>query len=299
MNPINIAAVNTIYRVICAVVLLPFIGSIEKILNTLIKESSQEREANADFDRLDERFLKHPALAVEQSRMTINAMARKAHENITDAMRLLHEYTEEGAKKVEQDEDLVDRYEDKIGTYLMKLNLSELDPRENERVSEYLHTLSDFERISDHAMNIRQVAQEKHDKKITFSESGEHEMDMLTGAVSEILDISFSAFIEENLDKAYRVEPLEELIDVLCDELKRRHVERLQKGICSLEIGFVFNDLLTNFERVADHCSNIAVAMIELNQDEFQTHDYINNLKELRSHNFDRLYAQYAEKYKV
>jgi len=299
MNPINIAAVNTIYRVICAVVLLPFIGSIEKILNTLIKESSQEREANADFDRLDERFLKHPALAVEQSRMTINAMARKAHENITDAMRLLHEYTEEGAKKVEQDEDLVDRYEDKIGTYLMKLNLSELDPRENERVSEYLHTLSDFERISDHAMNIRQVAQEKHDKKITFSESGEHEMDMLTGAVSEILDISFSAFTEENLDKAYRVEPLEELIDVLCDELKRRHVERLQKGICSLEIGFVFNDLLTNFERVADHCSNIAVAMIELNQDEFQTHDYINNLKELRSHNFDRLYAQYAEKYKV
>ena len=299
MNPINIAAVNTIYRVICAVVLLPFIGSIEKILNTLIKESSQEREANADFDRLDERFLKHPPLAVEQSRMTINAMARKAHENITDAMLLLHEYTEEGAKKVEQDEDLVDRYEDKIGTYLMKLNLSELDPRENERVSEYLHTLSDFERISDHAMNIRQVAQEKHDKKITFSESGEHEMDMLTGAVSEILDLSFSAFIEENLDKAYRVEPLEELIDVLCDELKRRHVERLQKGICSLEIGFVFNDLLTNFERVADHCSNIAVAMIELNQDEFQTHDYINNLKELRSHNFDRLYAQYAEKYKV
>ena len=299
MNPFNIAAVNTIYRVICAVVLLPFIGSIEKILNTLIKESSQEKEANADFDRLDERFLKHPALAVEQSRLTINAMARKAHENIKDAMLLLYEYSDERAKKVEQDEDLVDRYEDKIGTYLMKLNQSELDPRENEHVSEYLHTLSDFERISDHAMNIRQVAQEKHDKKITFSESGDHEIDVLTSAVNEILELAFSAFIEENLNKAYKVEPLEEHIDVLCDELKLRHIDRLQKGVCSLQIGFVFNDLLTNFERVADHCSNIAVAMIELNKDEFQTHDYIINLKELRSHNFDKLYAQYAEKYKV
>ena len=122
---------------------------------------------------------------------------------------------------------------------------------------------------------------------------------MLTGAVSEILDTAFSAFLEEDLDRAYKVEPLEERIDVLCDELKLRHIERLQKGICSLQIGFVFNDLLTNFERVADHCSNIAVAMIELNKDEFKTHDYIINLKELRAHNFDKLYAQYAEKYKV
>ena len=299
MSPVSIAAVNTIFRVVCAIVLLPFNGAIEKLLNTLIKESSQEREANADFDRLDERFLRHPALAVEQSRMTINAMARKARENVGDAMVLLYEYSDELAKKVEQDEDLVDRYEDKIGTYLMKLTGSELSPKENELVSEYLHTLSDFERISDHAMNIRQVAQEKHDKKISFSENGEHEMDVLLSAVNEILALAITAFISEDYEKAYQVEPLEEHIDVLCDELKLRHVERLQKGECSLQIGFVFNDLLTNFERVADHCSNIAVAMIELNQNEFQAHDYINNLKELRSHNFDALYNQYAEKYKI
>ena len=299
MSPVSIAAVNTIFRVVCAIVLLPFNGAIEKLLNTLIKESSQEREANADFDRLDERFLRHPALAVEQSRMTINAMARKARENVGDAMVLLYEYSDELAKKVEQDEDLVDRYEDKIGTYLMKLNSSELSPEENERVTEFLHTLSDFERISDHAMNIRQVAQEKHDKKISFSENGEHEMDVLLSAVNEILALAITAFINEDYEKAYQVEPLEEHIDVLCDELKLRHVERLQKGECSLQIGFVFNDLLTNFERVADHCSNIAVAMIELNQNEFQAHDYINNLKELRSHNFDALYNQYAEKYKI
>ncbi|MBR7074720.1 MAG: Na/Pi cotransporter family protein [Oscillospiraceae bacterium] len=299
MSPVSIAAVNTIFRVVCAIVLLPFNGAIEKLLNALIKESSQEREANADFDRLDERFLRHPALAVEQSRMTINAMARKARENVGDAMVLLYEYSDDLAKKVEQDEDLVDRYEDKIGTYLMKLTGSELSPEENELVSEYLHTLSDFERISDHAMNIRQVAQEKHDKKISFSENGEHEMDVLLSAVNEILALAITAFINEDYEKAYQVEPLEEHIDVLCDELKLRHVERLQAGTCSLQIGFVFNDLLTNFERVADHCSNIAVAMIELNQDEFQAHDYINNLKELRSHNFDALYNQYAEKYKI
>ena len=299
MSPVSIAAVNTIFRVVCAIVLMPFIGAIEKLLNALVKESDQEREANADFDRLDERFLRHPALAVEQSRMTINAMARKARENVGDAMVLLYEYSDELAKKVEQDEDLVDRYEDKIGTYLMKLTGSELSPEENELVSEYLHTLSDFERISDHAMNIRQVAQEKHDKKISFSENGEHEMDVLLSAVNEILALAITAFISEDYEKAYQVEPLEEHIDVLCDELKLRHVERLQKGTCSLQIGFVFNDLLTNFERVADHCSNIAVAMIELNQNEFQAHNYINNLKELRSHNFDALYNQYAEKYKI
>ena len=299
MSPVSIALVNTIFRVICAVVLLPFLGAIEKLLIRLSPESSQEREASADFDRLDERFLKHPALAVEQSRMTINAMARKARENVQDAMLLLHEFTEAGAKKVEQDEDLVDRYEDKIGTYLMKLNGSELDHQENERVSEYLHTLSDFERISDHAMNISQVAREKFEKKISFSANGQHEMDVLLGAVNEILALSINAFIEEDLEKAYRVEPLEEHIDVLCDELKLRHIERLQTGACSLSIGFVFNDLLTNFERVADHCSNIAIAMIELNKDEFETHDYVINLKELHAHNFDKLYAEYAEKYKV
>lgn len=299
MSPVSIAAVNTIFRVICAVVLMPFMGSVEKLLNALIKESPREREANADFDRLDERFLKHPALAVEQSRMTIDAMARKARENMADAMTLLYDYNDALAAKVEQDEDLVDRYEDKIGTYLMKLNGSELSPEENERVTEYLHTLSDFERISDHAMNIRQVAQEKFEKKITFSESGDHEMDVLTGAINEILDLSFAAFLEDDINKAYMVEPLEEHVDVLCDELKMRHIERLQAGTCSLQIGFVFNDLLTNFERVADHCSNIAVAMIELQKDEFETHDYVINLRELRSHNFDTLYNQYAEKYKI
>ena len=299
MNPVNIALVNTVFRVLMAVTLLPFNGAIEKLICSLIRESAEERDANADFDRLDERFLAHPALAVEQSRLTIDAMARKARENLCDAVLLIHDYNEGLAQKVERGEDLVDRFEDKIGTYLMRLNSSELSKEENEKVSKYLHTLSDFERISDHAMNIVQTAQEIHEKKIHFSQEGDHELTVLLGAINEILDLAVSGFVEDDLDKAYRVEPLEEHIDVLCDELKLRHVERLQNGTCSLKIGFVFNDLLTNFERVADHCSNIAIAMIELNQDAYDTHDYIINLKELRSHDFDELYARYAEKYAV
>ena len=299
MNPVSIAAVNTIFRAVTAVVLLPFIGAIERILSRFIRESSEERETNADFDRLDERFLQHPALAVEQSRMTINAMARKSRENLCTSMLLLHEFREDNAQKVVTGEDLVDRFEDRIGTYLMKLNTSELNHEENEKVSRYLHTLSDFERISDHAMNICETAREIHEKKIRFSPDGRRELDVLLGAINEILELSFSSFIDEDMVKAYRVEPLEEHIDVLCDEFKLRHVERLQSGNCSLQVGFVFNDLLTNFERVADHCSNIAIAMIELSRDEYDTHDYVIHLKELREHSFDELYNYYASKYKA
>ena len=299
MNPVSIAAVNTIFRAITAVVLLPFIGAIERLLSRVIRESSEERENNADFDRLDERFLLHPTLAVEQSRMTINAMARKSRENLCTSMLLLHDFREDYAQKVVSGEDLVDRFEDRIGTYLMKLNTSELNHEENEKVSRYLHTLSDFERISDHAMNICETAREIHEKKIRFSPDGRRELDVLLGAINEILELSFSSFIDEDMVKAYRVEPLEEHIDVLCDEFKLRHVERLQSGNCSLQVGFVFNDLLTNFERVADHCSNIAIAMIELSRDEYDTHDYVIHLKELRAHSFDELYNYYASKYKA
>ena len=148
-------------------------------------------------------------------------------------------------------------------------------------------------------MNLAETAEEVEDKKIVFSENARHEILVLCGAVSEILELSISAFIDEDISKAYKVEPLEEHIDILCDEMKLRHIDRLQNGHCSLSQGFVFNDLLTNCERVADHCSNIAIAMIELNADAYDTHSYVIDLKEQRSHNFDVLYAQFAEKYKI
>ena len=299
MNPVNTAFVNTTFRLICVVLLLPFNSLIEKLLNYLFRESIQERKANVNFNRLDERFLRHPTLAVEQSRMTINAMARLAKENLFDAISLISEYNDTNAKKVEQKEGLIDQFEDKIGTYLMKLNSSELNPVDNERVFEFLHTLSDFERIGDHALNICQVAQVKKSKKISFSDNGKHEIEILIEAIKEIIEISFAAFFKDDLEKAYSVEPLEDRVDELCSELKLRHVDRLRSGTCSLEVGFVFNDLLTNFERVADHCSNIAIAMIELSKNEYQAHDYKLNLKELHSYDFDTIYASYAEKYKL
>ena len=299
MDPVSIAAVNTLFRLVTALVLLPFIGALARLVSLFVRESEAERAANAEFDRLDERFLLHPALAVEQSRLTVISMAKVAKENILAALHLLQDYSEAEAKQVAEREELVDRYEDRLGTYLVKLNTRELNQEQNENVSKFLHTLSDFERISDHAVNLAETAEEVDSKKIIFSDEAMHEILVLCAAVSEILELSFSAFIDEDISKAYKVEPLEEHIDILCDEMKLRHIDRLQNGHCSLSQGFVFNDLLTNCERVADHCSNIAIAMIELNADAYDTHSYVIDLKEQRSHNFDVLYAQFAEKYKI
>ncbi len=299
VDTFSVALINTIFRAATSFVLLPFDRQIEKLTVNLIKESEDEKSLAGELDRLDERFLEHPVLAVEQSRMTVNAMARTARENALRAMGLVSSFNESAAHKVELTEDLVDLYEDKLGTYLVKLNTHELNDQQNESVSKYLHTLSDFERISDHAMNILEVAREINEKKIVFSPEAARELAVLTGALTEILQMSVDAFVNEDLALAYRVEPLEERIDVLCDEMKLNHIDRLQEGVCSLGQGFVFNDLLTNYERVADHCSNIAIAMIELQADAYDTHSYVINLKELHSHNFDELYEEYTKKYEI
>lgn len=299
MDAVSIALLNSVFRTVTALVLLPLIDRMADIICAIVKESEDERRAGEEFDRLDERFLEHPAVAVEQSRLTVNSMAQCAKENLLASVNLLKEYSQPGYDKVQSMEDLVDRFEDKLGTYLVKVTTLELTVEQSSRVSKYLHALSDFERISDHAVNIAENAQEKHNKKVEFSPAAMDELITLTSAVEEILTISIEAFVNEDISEAYRVEPLEERIDVLCDEMKLRHVDRLQRGECSLAHGFIFNDLLTNFERVADHCSNLAIALIELHAHEYDTHGYVINLKELHSHNFDKYYAEYSEKYKV
>ena len=299
MNPVNIALVNTLFRVATAALLLPADRLLVKLVSAFIRPKPEEQAAEGEMDRLDERFLQHPALALEQSRLTVNAMARSTLENIRIAIGLLDEFSDAGLRKVEQLEELADRYEDKLGTYLVKLNTNELDRKQNEAASKYLHTLTDFERISDHAMNIGMVAREMKEKQVRFSDQAKQELKTLTAALMEIMELSFSAFMEEDIPKARGVEPLEETIDNLCEEMKLRHVERLQKGTCSLSQGFVFNDILSNYERVADHCSNLAVAMIELEADSFDTHDYLINLKELHSQQFQEMVQKYAEKYKI
>ena len=299
MTTVTVALMNTLFRLATLLVLMPAIPLMEKLVIWLIPDKENELLEQHDMDRLEERFLQHPALAIEQSRMVTDSMAKKARDNLLRAMHLRKEYSERGFEQVDEVEQLIDRYEDKLGTYLMKLTARSLSPEQTEEVAKYLHTISDFERISDHACNVADVCQEIDEKKIEFSESARHELQVLEGAVTEILAISIEAFTSGNLQLAARVEPLEEIIDGLCDEMKSHHVDRLQQGLCTLNQGFVFNDLLTNYERVADHCSNIAVAVIEVESDSFDTHEYLNSVKAVKDASFARFYDEYKQKYSI
>ena len=298
MTATTIALLNTIYRVAVVLPLALAIPLLDKLVTAIIPDRPEDEEMTADMDRLEDRFLQHPALAVEQCRLTISEMARKAKTNLEVAFSLLRQYTNDGFQKAEALESVIDRYEDKIGTYLMKLTGRELTPKLSRQVSKYLHTVGDFERLSDHALNIAENAQEIHEKNINFSDEGRTELDVLTAAVEDVLDLAVRAFIDDDFALARRVEPLEDHIDDLCDEMKIHHVERLQDGRCTLNQGFVFNDLLTNFERVADHCSNIAVAVLELESDNFNTHAYLKNIKEMHTGQYEALAEEYAEKYR-
>ena len=299
MTTVTVALMNTLFRLATVLVLMPAIPLMEKLVIWLIPDKENELLEQHDMDRLEERFLQHPALAIEQSRLVTDSMAEKARDNLLRAMHLRKEYSERGFEQVDEVEQLIDRYEDKLGTYLMKLTARSLSPEQTEEVAKYLHTISDFERISDHACNVADVCQEIDEKKIEFSESARHELQVLEGAVTEILAISIEAFTGGNLQLAARVEPLEEIIDGLCDEMKSHHVDRLQQGLCTLNQGFVFNDLLTNYERVADHCSNIAVAVIEVESDSFDTHEYLNSVKAVKDASFARFYDEYKQKYSI
>lgn len=295
MSPVSIASVNTLFRVLTALLLFPFNNQILKLSQLLVKENDRELAINKDLDRLDERFLQHPALAIEQSHMTITAMANLAHENVLTAFRLLTNYNEADRAVIDKIEARVDLYEDKLSAYLVKLNTQGLNHAQNEVTARYLHTLGDFERISDHAINISEAAAEIHDKQICFSDAAQKELAVIFSAVLKILDLSISAFTTDDIEKAYLVSPLEERIDILRDDIKLRHVDRLQQGTCSLTQGFIFNDLLTDCERIADHCCNITIAMIEFHSGCYDTH----SLKEMRSHDFDHYYEEYVKEFHI
>ena len=296
MTAVSIALMNTLFRLATLVVLFPLIGVMEKLVVLLFPDDGAQTE-DQDMDRLEERFLQHPALSIEQSRLVTNSMAERAVGNLLAAMALRTDYSDKDFQAVAETESLIDRYEDKLGTYLMKITSRSLSSSQSEEVSKFLHTISDFERISDHALNISETAKEIHDKEMVFSPAAVRELEVMESALREILSISVAAFVANDVQQAVRVEPLEEIIDGLCDEMKSHHVDRLQSGACTLDQGFVFNDLLTNYERVADHCSNIAVAIIELESDSFDTHEYLNSVRAMKSHSFARYYEEYQQKY--
>ena len=297
MDMFSIALLNTLFRISTVVVLALFIPLIEKLVMRLVPGNPADSEKTRDMDRLEERFLAYPTLAVEQTRLTINKMAELTRRSMDIAIGLMGEFTEKGYAEVVDLESIVDRYEDKIGSYLMKLTGREMTDTQNKAVSQYLRAITDLERISDHALNIAERAQEMKEKKISFSDKGEKEMANLTAAIREILNITFDSFLNDDAEEAYRVEPLEQIVDMLCRKMKEKHTARLQKGKCTISQGYVFNDLIADFERVSDHCSNIAIVIVELISNALDVHEMSESLHEDHVHRYEEYYEEYRQKY--
>ena len=297
MDMFSIALLNTLFRISTVAVLALFIPLIEKLVVKLVPGNPADEEKTRDMDRLEERFLAYPTLAVEQTRLTINKMAELTQKSMVIAIGLLDEYSERDFAEVESLEGIVDRYEDKIGSYLMKLTGREMTETQNKAVSQYLRAITDLERISDHAMNIAERAQELKEKNISFSDKGAREMKNLTAAITEILNITFGSFLNDDVDEAYRVEPLEQVIDKLCRKMKEKHTIRLQKGKCTISQGYVFNDLVADFERVSDHCSNIAIVIVDLMSNSLDVHELSEAMHEEHPNRYEDYYEEFRQKY--
>ncbi len=288
----GIATVHSVFNISCTVILLPFTKVLEKLACLTIRDHKEDAEETV---MLDERLLTTPSFALTRCKELTAQMSELAADTLRSAMGLIEKYTVEGAGRVASGESKADMYEDKLGSFLVKLSTCRLSDEESRDVSRILHGIGDLERISDHALNISEVGQELYDKKIKFSEDAQAELDVVGSAVGDILEMAVHAFRTGNTALAEQVEPLEEVIDDLIRELKLRHIERLKAGRCTVEMGFIFSDLLSNYERVADHCSNLAVCVIELAQGSLNAHEYIGRTESQSS--FTQLYHTVRRKY--
>lgn len=300
----GIAVIHTTFNIITTAYLLPLRKVLEKLAYATIKLDDDEkrimdRRSENEFALLDDRFLEAPSLAVEHCKQVINKMADISRESLFISMSLIGGYDEEQALRVGELETRADKYEDALGTYIMKISTKNLKKEDSEMLNVMLHCIGDFERISDYACNLCDSARELHQKNMQFSPKAETELDILSSAVREAVDISFDAFKSNNKNEADKVEPLEELIDTLAVELKARHIRRLREGKCTIELGFAHSDILNNLERVADHCSNIAVDVIQSDQLEFDAHEYLDGIKNKDNQQFARDYKAYKEKYRL
>ena len=297
MNMFSIALLNTLFRLVTVVLMAPFIPLLEKLVARLVPADAADEEHTEDMNRLEERFLAYPTLAVEQTRLTMHKMAELTERSLRGAVELLNNYSEKGLQEVRNLEAVVDRYEDKIGSYLMKLTGRELTETQNKAVSQYLRAITDFERISDHALNVAERAEEKAEKNVQFSDKAAKEMENLTAAVEEIISISFASFQNEDVELAYRVEPLEQVIDRICRRMREKHTARLQKGKCTILNGYIFNDLIAELERVSDHCSNIGIVIAELEDNAMDVHEMSDAIKQAHVHHFEEYFNEFQLKY--
>ena len=296
-NSIGIAIVNTVFKVAITILLAPFAGLIEKLAVATIKEKKGEEDDNYEDNLLDSRFLNYPPVALEQCGKTLLNMTAASFKNLRKAIELLTGFDTEKYEKIMHREDKVDRYEDALGSYLVRINAKELSFKQTQTSAKYLTSISNLERISDHAVNIAELAEELERKKVAFSPNATRELKICIEAVAEISQLAYDAIMENNIEKATLVEPLEEVVSALAKELKMRHIQRLQAGECTLELGFIFNDCVNNFERVAAHCSNLAVAVLEGENAEIQSHDYLRALKENNNEAYIKQLDKWAKKY--
>lgn len=301
-TPVGIATIHSVFNIFATIILLPFGKGLEKLACLSVRDDKEREEtidANRDFDLLDERFLDKTSLAMEHCRMVTNNMADLSREALFKSLDLFSDFSEEKAGDVCDIEERVDKYEDVLGTYLMKLSSRDLTEQDSETLNMLLHCIGNFERISDHACNLVNAARGMFDKNMHFSEKAALELRIFTEAVRDIVNMAFDAFKAEDINEATKVEPLEEVIDDLNMELKARHIRRLREGKCTIELGFVHSDIITNYERIADHCSNIGVCIIEIKQEGFETHEYLGIMKREDNEQFRKQYALYKEKYKL
>lgn len=301
-TPFGIALVHSVFNITATVCLLPFSKLLVRLACLTIRVEDKQEEASAEdkvLSLLDTRFLDTPSYAVEQSRNVAVTMAGLAEESMNLSMELLNGYEEEKAGRVVELETKVDQFEDELGSYLVKLSSRNLSERDSHSLSVILHSIGDFERISDHARNIKEAAEEMHSKQLAFSDKAQKELAVFQRAIHDILKITMLSFTEEDLGLAAQVEPLEEVIDAMNLEMKQRHVKRLRKGKCTIELGFILSDITTNFERVSDHCSNIAVCLLEVSEDEFDTHAYLDSLKKEDNLDFKGKVLAYRERYQL
>ena len=292
----GVALIHTIFNVTISIVLTPFRKWIIRLAEITVPTKKDEI-AKTVF--LDERLLATPSVAISECKRLVVEMAELTRSSYRDAVALLDNYSEEKASAIRETESVIDRYEDKLGTYLVKLSGSDLSDTDSHEVGRLLHSIGDFERISDHAVNLVDAAEEIHSKKISFSDKAKTELSVIAAAVNEILDLTVDSFNNNDAVLAAEVEPLEEVIDNLKDTLRKRHVSRLQEGKCTIELGFVFSDLLTNYERISDHCSNIAVSTIQVRTDKQDAHKYLRGIKSGENEQYIGEFDSYSKKYTV
>ena len=298
-TPAGIATIHTCFNVFATLLLLPFSKLLEKLACMTIKDTKDPKKEKFEqqLQLLDARFLDTPALAIEHCKIVANHMAEVSREAMECSLDLLKNYDEKAAERVYELESEVDQFEDHLGQYLVQLSSKDLSVKDSAVLSMLLHSIGDMERISDHAVNIAEAAEEMYQKNMNFSIDGEKEIGTFASAVREIIRISFDSFIHEDMEEAVLVEPLEEVADDLKAELKKRHVNRLREGKCTIELGFVLSDLTSNFERVADHCSNIAACLIQTAEHDFEMHNYIHNLAKGENTPFHKRYMEYRKQY--